>query len=70
MEFTMYALVIVIGLMSSAVPVGVTSHVVGRFENLDQCKEAASKPFNGGAIADLNLSTGMYWYCVYTGTAR
>ena len=64
----MYALVIVVAVMSSAIPVGVTSQIVGRFENVDQCKEAASKPVNGGAIADINLSQGIYWYCVYTGT--
>jgi hypothetical protein len=64
----MYALVIVFAVMSSALPVGVTSQIVGHFENLDQCKEVASKPVNGGAIADLNLSQGVYWHCVYTGT--
>lgn len=61
----MYSLVIVIAVMSSAVPVGVTSQTVGHFETIDQCKEAASKPFNTGPIADLNLSQGIYWYCVY-----
>ena len=63
----MYSLVIVIAVMSSALPVGVTSHVVGQFENLDHCNEAATKRFTGGVIADLNLSTGIHWYCLHTG---
>jgi hypothetical protein len=42
----MYALIIVIAVLSPAggavTPVGVTSQVVGKFKNLDQCKAAAS----------------------------
>jgi hypothetical protein len=67
----MYALIIVIGMLSpatgSVVPVGVTSQIVGKFENVDQCKTAASQPITGGTISDLSLSRGVYWYCVYTG---
>ena len=66
----MYALVIVIAVTSTAFPVGVASHIVGHFENVDQCKEAASKPITGGAIVDLNLSQGVYWHCVYVGSRR
>jgi hypothetical protein len=43
----MYALIIVIAVLSPAggavTPVGVTSQVVGKFKNLDQCKAAASQ---------------------------
>jgi hypothetical protein len=67
----MYALIIVIGMLSpataSVVPVGVTSQVVGKFDTLDQCKEAASQPFAGGTISDLSLTRGVYWYCAYAG---
>ena len=44
----MYALIIVIGVLSSdkpadsALPIGVTSQIVGKFKNLDECKAAAS----------------------------
>jgi len=68
----MYALIIVVGMLSpatgSVVPVGVTSQAVGRFDSLDQCKAAASEPFAAGVLSDLTLSQGVYWYCVYTGT--
>jgi hypothetical protein len=67
----MYTLIIVIGMLSpatgSVVPVGVTSQIVGKFENLDQCKEAASRPVAGGTISDLTLTRGVYWYCAYAG---
>jgi hypothetical protein len=67
----MYALIIVITVLSPATgtvtPVGVTSQIVGKFKNPDQCKIAAGKPLVGGAISDLNLSRGIYWYCAYTG---
>jgi hypothetical protein len=67
----MYTLIIVIGMLSpatgSVVPVGVTSQIVGKFENLDQCKEAASQPLAGGTISDLTLTRGVYWYCAYAG---
>ena len=44
----MYALIIVIGMLSqgaagsAVIPVGVTSQIVGKFKNLDECKAAAS----------------------------
>jgi len=67
----MYALIIVIGMLSpatgSVVPVGVTSQAVGKFRTLDQCKAAGSQPGAGGTISDLSLTRGVYWYCVYTG---
>jgi len=67
----MYALIIVIGMLSpatgSVVPVGITSQVVGKFESLEQCKAAASQPGAGGTISELNLSRGIYWYCAYSG---
>jgi hypothetical protein len=68
----MYALIIVIAVLSPATgavtPVGATSQVVGKFKSLDQCREAASKESAGGAISDLSLSRGVYWYCTYAGT--
>lgn len=64
----MYALIIVIGMLSSGVPVGVTSQIIGNFDNLDKCKAAAGQPQEGGTISELNLSRGVYWLCVYTGT--
>jgi hypothetical protein len=71
----MYALIIVIGMLSppsttgSVTPLGVTSHIVGKFKTLDECKAAASQPHAGGPVADLSLSTtwGVNWYCTYTG---
>ena len=67
----MYTLIIVIGMLSPAtglvVPVGVTSQIAGKFENLDQCKAAADQPLAGGIISDLTLTRGVYWYCVYAG---
>jgi hypothetical protein len=67
----MYALIIVIAVLSPAggavTPVGVTSQLVGKFKNLDQCKAAASGQSAGGAIADLSLSRGTYWHCAYAG---
>jgi hypothetical protein len=67
----MYALIIVIGMLSPAtgavVPVGVTSQVVGKFRTMDQCKAAGAQPIASGAISDLSLTRGVYWYCVYTG---
>jgi hypothetical protein len=67
----MYALIVVIGVVSSGTgavsPVGATSQVVGKFKTVDQCKKAASEPMVGGTISDLNLSRGIYWYCVYAG---
>jgi|GEM_PF-3496198 hypothetical protein len=26
-----------------------------------------ARPNAGGAISDLNLARGVYWYCIYTG---
>jgi hypothetical protein len=67
----MYALVIVIGMLTpgsgSVTPLGVTSQIVGKFKNVDECKSAAAQPVATGAIADLSLSRGVYWYCIYTG---
>ena len=67
----MYALILVITVLSPATatvtPVGVTSQTVGKFKNVEQCKAAASKPLAGGAISDLNLARGIYWYCAYAG---
>ena len=66
----MYALIIVIGLLSpnTSLGAGVTSQTVGKFENLDECKAAAEKPNAGGAISDAYFGRGVYWYCVYTGS--
>jgi hypothetical protein len=68
----MYALIIVVAMLSPATgtvtPVGVTSQTIGRFRSLNECKEAAGRPFAGGTISDLSLSRGVYWYCAYTGT--
>jgi hypothetical protein len=67
----MYALIIVIGMLSPAtsavVPVGVTSQIVGKFKTMDQCEAAGNRPIAGGTIADLSLTRGVYWYCVYAG---
>lgn len=67
----MYALILVIAILSPATgavtPVGVTSQIVGTFKSLDQCKAAANAPLSGGAISDLSLSRGVYWYCASTG---
>jgi len=55
----MYALIIIIAVLSPAggavTPVGVTSQVVGKFNDLDQCKAAASQQSAGGVISDLSL---------------
>jgi hypothetical protein len=70
----MYALIIVIAMLSPATgtvtPVGVTSQIVGKFKDLEQCQAAATKPVPGGAISDLSLSRGVYWYCAYSGASR
>lgn len=68
----MYVLIIVIGVLSqgaSVVPVGVTSQVVGKFKNLDECKAAAKQPHAAGPIADITVVTtwGANWYCSYSG---
>jgi hypothetical protein len=67
----MYALIIVIAMLSPATgtvtPVGITSQTVGNFKNLDECKVAGNKPFEGGVISDLTLARGVYWYCAYAG---
>lgn len=68
----MYTLIIVFAILSPATgavtPVGVTSQTIGHFKNLDQCKAAGNEPLIGGAISDLSLSRGVYWYCVNAGT--
>ncbi|MGA7528242.1 MAG: hypothetical protein WBW11_13590 [Pseudolabrys sp.] len=71
----MYALITVIGVLSSGssvIPVGVTSQLVGKFKTLDDCKAAANQPHAGGTIPDFNFSTtwGVNWYCTYTGANR
>jgi hypothetical protein len=67
----MYALIMGIAVLSPAggavTPVGVTSQVLGKSKNLDQCKAAGNKQGAGGATADLSLSRGVYWYCAYVG---
>jgi len=68
----MYVLIIVIGVLSqgaSIVPVGVTSQIVGKFKNLDECKGAPPPPHAAGAVADITLVTtwGATWYCTYSG---
>ena len=66
----MYALIIVIAVppaCGAVTPVGVTSQVLGKFKNLDQCNAAGDKQGAGGAISDLSLSRGVYWYCAYVG---
>jgi hypothetical protein len=67
----MYALVIVFAILSPATgavtPVGVTSQTIGQFRTLDQCKAAGNEPLTSGAISDLSLSRGVYWYCVNAG---
>ena len=58
----MYALIIVIAVLSPAggavTPVGVTSQVLGKFKNLDQCITVAGQQGTGGATSDLSLSRG------------
>jgi hypothetical protein len=68
----MYALIIVIGVLSSGssvVPIGVTSQIVGKFKNLDECKTAAGQPHAVGPVADITVVTtwGATWYCTYAG---
>ena len=71
----MYALIIVIGMIAppsasgAPTPLGVTSQIVGKFSNLEECIAAANQPHAGGRIPDLSLSTtwGVNWYCSYAG---
>ena len=67
----MYALIIIIAVLSPATgtvtPVGVTSQIIGKFKNLDECKAAASAQSASGAIANLSLTRGAYWHCAYAG---
>jgi hypothetical protein len=68
----MYALIIVIGVLSSGssvVPIGVTSQIIGKFKNLDECKVAATQPHAAGPVADITVVTtwGATWYCTYAG---
>ena len=70
----MYALIIVIGILSSggsggSAPIAVTSQIVGKFKNLDECKAAASQPHATGSTTDITgLTTlGSRWYCTYAG---
>jgi hypothetical protein len=69
----MYALIIVFGVISSGssiIPVGVTSQIIGKFKDLDECKAAASKPRASGSVADITVVTswGANWYCTYAGS--
>ena len=68
----MYALIIVIGVLSSGspglgIPIGVTSQIVGNFKTLDECKAAASEPYATGPVADVTVTLGSRWYCTYAG---
>jgi len=71
----MYELIIVIAILSSdkpadsAIPIGVTSQIVGRFKDLDECKAAASQPHATAPAEDISPLTtlGARWYCVYAG---
>ena len=65
----MYALIIIIGMQSGLTAIGISSHIVGKFRNLEECKAAASQPHAGGAISDFGLQAtwGVNWYCTYTG---
>jgi hypothetical protein len=71
----MYALIIVIGILSAGsaagagAPVGVTSQLVGKFKTLDECKAAATQPHAAGPTADITISATwrINWYCMYAG---
>ena len=63
----MYVLIIVVAVLSSAIPVGVTSQNIGRFDSLEQCNAVANEAGATGAVVDLNVSRGVYWLCVYAG---
>ena len=63
----MYVLIIVVAVLSSAIPVGVTSQNIGRFDSLEQCNAVANKAGARGAVVDLNVSRECYWVCVYAG---
>jgi hypothetical protein len=67
----MYSLIILFAILSPATgavtPVGVTSQILAKFKTLDQCKAAGNEQGASGAISDLSLSRGIYWYCAYAG---
>ena len=71
----MYALIIVIGMLAppsigaAPAPLGVTSQIVGKFRNLEECIAAANQPHAGGVVPERNLSAtwGVNWYCTYAG---
>ncbi len=73
--FSMYELILIIGLVTTGTPtgptqtIGVTSQSIGKFKSLDECQAAAEKPKAGGPIPGFALSAtwGGYWYCAYTG---
>jgi len=50
-------------------PIGVTSQIVGKFKNLDECQAAAKQPHAAGSVADITIVTtwGANWYCTYSG---
>ena len=55
----MYALIIVIAVLSPATgavtPVGVGSHIVGKFKNLDQCKATAAQGAKKTSVGRLTV---------------
>jgi hypothetical protein len=65
----MYALIVIIGMQSGGTSIGVTSHIIGKFRSLEECKAAASQPHAGGTISDLGIPAtwGVNWFCTYTG---
>jgi hypothetical protein len=66
----MYALIIVIAVEQvGGTSVAATSQIIGKFNSLDACKAAATKPHDEGPIPELSppLSWGASWYCTYTG---
>ena len=69
----MYVLIIVIGVcLPGSVNCACRCNfsVVGKFENLDECKAARSSPDAAGPIADITVVTtwGANWYCTYSGS--
>jgi hypothetical protein len=67
----MYVLILVIAMEQpgTGTSVAATSQIIGKFNSLDACKAAASKPHAEGAVPDLSppVSWGASWYCTYTG---
>ena len=66
----MYALILVIAMEQvGGSSVAATSQIIGKFNSLEACKAAATKPHAEGPITDLSppVSWGASWYCTYTG---